>query len=210
MAGLFCIIVWLNMNPVKPKAIVFDADGMLIKGERVSTRLARDYGVPMAKISPFFENEFKDCIVGKKDLTEVIVPYIGKWGWKGTVADFLNFWFVESYRVDNDMLAEVELIRKSGIVTILATNQEKHRVKFMENEMGLKAFFDKIIVSSDIGCKKNQPEFMEIIAGSIPGIKPGEVLFFDDRQENVDAARNFGFQAELFTSTEKFKEIVGI
>jgi len=49
------------------KAIIFDADGMLVTGERFSTRFARDFNVPMEKIRLFFDNEFKDCILGKKD-----------------------------------------------------------------------------------------------------------------------------------------------
>src|SRR3989344_6401673 len=123
------------MNGIK--AIIFDADGRMITGERPSARLPREYGVPPEKISAFFDNEFKECILGKRDLKEAIAPYLKVWGWKGSVDDMLHFWFAESYKTEERMVQAVRALRGKGITCILATNQEKYRVSYMKNEMGL-------------------------------------------------------------------------
>jgi putative hydrolase of the HAD superfamily len=198
------------MNKKLPKAIVFDADGMIIRGERFSTRFSRQFNVPIEKINPFFEKEFQDCLVGKRDLVEALSPYLERWNWKKGIDELIHFWFAESYKVDEEMLRVVEKVKESGIVCILATNQEKRRVSYMKNEMGLAYIFDHIIASSDVGHRKNSPSFFRAMLERVRGILPHEMLFFDDRQENVEAAKRFGFEAHLFTGIKDFRTVVGI
>lgn len=52
------------------KAVIFDADGVLIKAERFSLHLERDYGITKERTLPFFTGIFKDCLIGKADLKE--------------------------------------------------------------------------------------------------------------------------------------------
>jgi 2-haloacid dehalogenase len=54
-----------------------------------------------------------------------------------------------------------------------------------------------IIVSAHEGVIKPDQRIFEITADRLPH-EPAAVLFFDDRSENVDAARAYGFDAELF------------
>lgn len=55
-----------------------------------------------------------------------------------------------------------------------------------------------VIVSAHEGVVKPDRRIYEITAGRLPHA-PGEVVFFDDRPDNVEAARAFGFDAEVFT-----------
>jgi 2-haloacid dehalogenase len=55
-----------------------------------------------------------------------------------------------------------------------------------------------IIVSAHEGCVKPERRIYEITAERLPHA-PSDVLFFDDRPANVEAARAFGFDAEVFT-----------
>lgn len=186
----------------KIKAVIFDADGMVIKGDRPSLRLSRDWGVPAEEVSKFFDNEFKDCVLGKRDLREAVAPYLSRWKWKGTTEDFLHFWFAESYHNDEVIITEAKRLRAEGVICILATNQEKLRVFYMKEQMGLAKVFDYIIASSDIGYKKPQKEFLEALMKLIPGTLPDEVLFFDDREVNIESAKNFGFEARLYKGND--------
>lgn len=189
------------------KVIIFDADGMLVRGERFSSRFSRDFNVPMEKIRLFFDNEFKDCILGKKDLIEEIKPYLTLWGYNGTVEEILDYWFARDRVIDKDVLEAVEHFRKDGKICILATNQEKHAATFLRKEMGLEKIFDFIVASSDIGYKKPQVEFFEEIFKKLPGIKKEEILFFDDRPENIEGVKNFSMQTRLYKNIKDLKNI---
>lgn len=49
---------------------------------------------------------------------------------------------------------------------------------------------------------------MERIFSVRPNTKPNEVLFFDDKQANVEAARQFGFRAELFNNEKQGVDVL--
>lgn len=44
---------------------------------------------------------------------------------------------------------------------------------------------------------------MERICSVRPNTKPSQVLFFDDKSENINAARQFGWRAELFNNSNQ-------
>ena len=63
------------------KALLFDADGVLVNGEMFSNHLLRDHGLDSEVTAPFFKGPFTDCVIGKADLKAVIAPYLQQWGW---------------------------------------------------------------------------------------------------------------------------------
>lgn len=193
------------------KAIIFDADGMVIKkGPRFSDYLEKDSVIPVVITKDFFENEFQDCLVGKADLKEELSKYIEKWGWTRTVNDLLDYWFSVGKNVDPDMISTIEKLRSEGILCYLATNQEKYRTEyFIRSEMDFGNVFDNVFSSAYIGFKKPQTEFFNHIMNSLPeGTERNEVMFWDDDEDNVKEAEQFGFQANLYTDFEDFQERV--
>lgn len=186
------------------KAVIFDADGVLINGEMFSVQLARKYGITTDKTLPFFNGIFKDCIIGKADLKEVLPPYLKEWGWGKTVEDFLDYWFKSEHNIDLELVNFIKELRKQGIKCYLATNQEKHRVNYMLGKMGFSEVFDKIYASAHLGHKKPSFEFYTKVMDDLNGIKKEEVLFWDDSPENVEAANEFGINAELYSNFQDF------
>jgi putative hydrolase of the HAD superfamily len=78
------------------KVIIFDADGVLINTERrFSILLAEKYGIPLEKTLPFFNGPFQDCLIGKANLKETILPFLNTWGWKKGIDALLDIWFQE-------------------------------------------------------------------------------------------------------------------
>jgi putative hydrolase of the HAD superfamily len=188
------------------KAIIFDADGVLIHTERFSTTLEREQGITMEQTAPFFAEKFHACRIGAADLKEEIAPYLESWGWTKGVDAFLEYWFDIEYNLDKDLIKYIEELRKKGVVCMLGTNQEKRRFDYMSEKIGFKDIFDRVYVSAHLGCAKPEHEYFDKILLDLPGISKGEILLVDDRQEHIDSAEKFGIHGEFYTSLENLKK----
>ncbi len=189
------------------KTIVFDADGVVIhrRNKRFSERISAKLNLPYEEILPFFENEFKKCLIGKADLRTEIKPYLKKWSWKKSTKELLRYWFEGEKVVDKKIIAYIKQIRRKGIKCCLATNQEKYRFNFMKKNLGLADIFDKLFSSCDAGFKKPDKRFYELILKELK-IKPENIIFWDDNEKNVLAAKQAGINAYLYKNYQDFKK----
>lgn len=62
--------------------------------------------------------------------------------------------------------------------------------------------FDYSCYSCDLRCAKPAPEIFEDCLRGV-GVEPGAALFLDDREENIEAARQLGIHAIHFVSPEQ-------
>ncbi|OGG71896.1 hypothetical protein A3E65_02420, partial [Candidatus Kaiserbacteria bacterium RIFCSPHIGHO2_12_FULL_56_13] len=196
------------------KAVIFDTDGMVIHREMYfSQRFSQEFGVPMEKVLPFFKNEFQLCLVGKADLKQELAKYLDKWNWKKSVDDLLLFWFEHESNLDKKMLDSIKVLRDKGIRCYLDTNNEKYRVQYLFDNLGLKNFFDGAFSSAELGFLKPQPEFWSAIHNHLGKPDKSEVLVWDDDKENVESAKSFGFHSEFYSGLDAYenrmKSLVG-
>lgn len=187
------------------KVIIFDADGVLINAEYAAVHLEREFGITQVQTNEFFKGVFYDCIVGKKDLKVELEPYLKKWGWKKSLNDFLDYWHTKEHVIDQPLIDYIQELREKGFLCCLATNQNRYRFAYMLKEMGFGEAFDRVYASDFLGHRKPDREFYAKILEDLEGIEKEEVLFWDDRLENVEAARQFGIQSELYTSFDEFE-----
>jgi putative hydrolase of the HAD superfamily len=89
----------------------------------------------------------------------------------------------------------VHRLRASGYAVHLGTNQHAQRAAHMRRTMAYDDLFDVSVYSCDIGVAKPDPAYfgraLELIVA-----EPHEVLFVDDREDNVLGARAAGLVAE--------------
>lgn len=188
------------------KVLIFDADGVLINGDIFSKRFSKEYNIDISRINPFFDGPFKDCLVGKADLKEVLAPYLKEWGWKDGVDNFLEYWFSTEHSIDKELISYIQTYRRNGVKCVMATNQEKYRADYLFNKIGFVNSFDKMYVSAHLGHKKTNKEFFEKLTNDLDDISKAEILFWDDDIENINTAKEFGINAELYTTFEDFKQ----
>jgi putative hydrolase of the HAD superfamily len=67
--------------------------------------------------------------------------------------------------------------------------------------------FTALTYSCRIGVAKPDPRAYEICAQRL-GVAPSDVLFFDDNERNVVAARETGMIAEVFTSPDQVRKVL--
>ncbi len=79
--------------------------------------------------------------------------------------------------------------------------------QFRQEGLEMKDYFDGEVCSYKAKCYKPEPEIFEYTCRTC-GIEPGETLFFDDSQANVDAARALGFHALRVAPGTEFADMV--
>ena len=92
-------------------------------------------------------------------------------------------------------LALVDRLRGAGLGVHLGTNQHRQRGEHMRTVLGFDRLFDVSCYSWELGTKKPEPDYFEIALERI-GAPADEVLFVDDMEANVEAARTVGLRAE--------------
>lgn len=187
------------------KAVLFDADGVLINAVQFSKTLAKEHGISRAQTEEFFQGPFRKSVIGKADLKEIIAPYLTKWKWKGGVDAFLHYWFESEHVIDQALVEHIQILRKKNIKCYLATNQTQERIDYILKQMGFKEEFDGIFASSHLGHRKPTLKFYELVVKDLP-FKKDQILFWDDSEKNVAAAKHFGIHAELYTTFEDFMD----
>ncbi len=188
------------------RAVLFDADGVVINPMLQFSRLLEsEYGITPAMTRTFFGGIFKECLAGQADLSEVLPPFLETWRWTGGVDEFIGLWMAADDHPDRALLAAIQDLRQAGTLCGLATLQERNRAAYMRTSMNFSTSFDRLFFSCDMGCLKPAPVFYQKIQAEL-GL-PGEaILFWDDAPPNVAAAREMGWQAELYTGFAAFQE----
>ncbi|MCC6323624.1 HAD-IA family hydrolase [Candidatus Nomurabacteria bacterium] len=188
------------------KVILFDADGVLVNGERFSVVLEREHGISINKTLPFFNGEFQNCLIGNADLKETVEPHLSDWGWEQGTDAFLDYWFNAEHTINEELIEYIQELRQKGIQCFVATNNEKYRFGYMLDKMGFAKSFDKTYSSAHLGSKKPDLEFFQKIYNELENVGKDEILFIDDDHKNVENAKEFGINAEIYQSVDQIKK----
>lgn len=188
------------------KEILLDADGVVIRprDQYFSQKFSREYNIPLEEVLPFFKGDYKKAAVGEVDIKDVLPPYLEKWGYGGTIDQFLQYWFEGERDLDQKLLEVVKRLREEGNRVHLASDNETHRAKYLMEEVGLNDLFDSAFFSSNLGVTKSDPAFFQKIAETL-GVPVTELYYWDDDPKNVEVAGRIGVRANVYTSAEDLK-----
>lgn len=158
------------------------------------------------------------------DVAELLVPFVGRHGRAGLLAEAIDRDYVEASlgrmdtdifwqrmgvdpALENDYLAGNRLIE--GTLEALAALKRRHgRLACLPNDVsswslklrqrfGLESWIDRWFIGGDLGLRKPSAEIYRLAAARL-GVRPQDVVFVDDRLRNLDAAKAIGFNTVLF------------
>jgi len=183
---------------MKPKIILFDIDGVIVRPPYYFWKVLEERWYKNAEsiLNNFFVNENTDCTEWRADISEKIVSYLQKIGWKKSVEEFFIEQFAfEAQYFDKDFIRIVEKFQDSWISCYLASAQEKIRAKYFLEELGFNKIFDGHYISCDVWYRKDKPEYWDLILWDIqqnfPHVQREEILFIDDGERNIETAQSF-------------------
>ncbi|MFE0156674.1 HAD family hydrolase [Nonomuraea sp. NPDC059007] len=108
---------------------------------------------------------------------------------------------------DPEMVALVNELADEGRTLGLLSNIIEDLVPVWERTDWLRRFAARTF-SCRIGVAKPDPRAYEVAAGQL-GVPMERILFLDDSEANVRAAREVGMGAEVFTSAAQVRKLVG-
>jgi putative hydrolase of the HAD superfamily len=119
------------------------------------------------------------------------------------VREHMEAWRSHRGTAVDETVERLEALRSDGHRTYVFTNG----TDYVPTELvllGLDRLFDGVLNSADFGVAKPDPQAYAAAHRAIEAdlgrvVARGDVWFTDDRGDNVAAAREFGWDAELFT-----------
>lgn len=118
-------------------------------------------------------------------------------GFGGTYAEFLTLW--NSCFTEITPMKELFLSLKGRLPVYILSNTNLLHFTALRKQFPFLERADGLILSYEEKCRKPQPRIYEI-ALRRAGVSGGEAVFIDDLPANIEAARQAGINALLFTS----------
>ena len=179
------------------KAIIFDAGGVIVPEKRLSEgeSLIERVGISKNKLEEIQLNLYPLVIKGEMSLYDYYRCILNKSNMKSDPREFLQRHLADHRKVlgslDIKIVDLIENLRGKYLVcwssnTELEIAQETLTNIFFSN-------FSKRYLSCEIGLSKPEREYFEYILNDLK-IPPEQILFIDDRRENIDGAESCGFR----------------
>ena len=110
----------------------------------------------------------------------------------------------ESYVINDSVRSYVCKLRDAGYTTCLCSNNFITRIRELEEEFAFLRHFDTKIFSYDIGVlKPNVNIFKALVEQS--GVDASKLVYSDDNESNLSAAKKLGINAFIFKNIDQFK-----
>ncbi len=184
--------------------VLWDADGVLQRvtgGGEESMRPS--VAGRIEDIEGFLEAAYwaeRPALAGEVSWLDVLPGLLERWGVADTYDDVVRGWLsIEPVEATHDLL---RALRQAGLRCYLATNQAEHRGVHMRDVMGYGELFDGAFYSYEMRVAKPDPGYFRFIVDSL-GVPAEEMLFLDDRLDNVESARSVGLRAEVWSYREE-------
>ncbi len=122
--------------------------------------------------------------------------------------EFVEIW-CDNFWLNDDAISAIKWLGRERRL-VLVSNTDVLHWKYLDRKYGLAKLFDGVVLSYRVGVVKPEPEIYKI-ALEKAGVTPGEAVFVDDIEENVEAARKLGMAGILYQpGVDLVGEIEGI
>lgn len=176
--------------PIVPKAIIFDLGKVL---------LDFDYGIAARTLAPrtrIGEQAIRSLLdqspllhqfeSGQISANELYATFVAESGFTGTLADFRAA-FGDIFTEIPAMIALHAELKAAGLPTHILSNTNDIAVEHIQHRFPFFAGFTSYIFSHEVGAMKPKVPIYEALERSA-GFSGTDLLYIDDRAENIDAA----------------------
>ncbi len=191
------------------RAIIFDADGVLIGGKDKSGKylwqknIETDLGLSADQVCQIYSGDWSLVLKGLVDSRQHFKNMFAKLNIGVSVDEFVEYWLKNDSAINTEILPVIKSIK--GAKLYIGTNQDRRRTTILQEKF--EPYFDKIFSSYQIGAIKPEPKFFRYIE-SILNIQSFDIAFIDDSKSHVEAATKLGWICHHYQSIEELKHFI--
>lgn len=188
------------------KAVIFDIGGVLIENPAskmkkfISNALNISERALVYRSSPYIA-DFQKGLISENELLKRVTK--NTWNQQEYGDSIWKRAIEESYSPIKEMFYLITMLKKCDLKIGILSNTEIPVVEFLQNQDF--SMFDEIIYSCLEGLRKPEEEIYLLSINRI-GFEADEIIFVDDREENVIAARQIGIIGIQFLSSDQVKK----
>ena len=194
-------------EPPAYDALIFDLGGVIVPhdNEALRERLVSRCSAPDAADRLTAIAHAASYGNGERTIRQLHADLVSTLGYQGDWPGFVEDWCCH-LSLDASMLAFVEGLGERHRVMIFSNTNAQHWDHVVGLSGGRLGRFEAYL-SHEIGDLKPALSAYARVA-EMACVDPGRCLFIDDRADNVEAARQAGFHAEVFTSQAALTDLL--
>lgn len=194
----------------KPSIVVFDLGKVLLEFDYsiAARKLAAQATLPLAEIQKMFDHtpllyRYETGLMTRAEFFEAVQQVTG---FHGTSNEFSSF-FADIFWEIPIMVELHATLRQRGVPTYIFSNTNDLAILHIRRNFPFFANFDGYILSYEVRAMKPDPRIYEALE-QMSGKRGPEILYLDDRQENVDAGAARGWHVILQTHPAQSRSLV--
>ena len=189
----------------RPRAVVFDLGKVLVDFDYsiAGRRIAARGKMPAAEVQKFIDHSpllFR-FETGQINREQFFAEVQSATGFEGTLDEFTEF-FADIFSPIQPMLNLHAALRQRGVPTYVFSNTNELAVGHIRKNFPFFSQFNGYVCSYQHGAMKPDARLYEVVERT-SRLGGSELLYLDDRPENVAAGAARGWQAVLHESAEK-------
>lgn len=181
------------MEATNMDSILFDLGNVLVHYDhsRTLSALAALYGVDAEKVLHLYQEIAPAFGLGRLEPEEVVGLFNQRFGAEHSLEQFAEA-FCSGLARDDAALAYAVSLRQEGALAIgVISNTNAIHVAWLDDHAPELKEFDLVMMSNEVGMCKPDPEIFEL-AMELLNVPARRILYIDDLEENVEAARKLG------------------
>jgi HAD superfamily hydrolase (TIGR01509 family) len=182
-----------------PSIVVFDLGKVLVEFDYsiAGNKIAAQSSISPQEIRKHLDHSpllyrYETGLMTRKEFFDEVKQATG---FRGTIDEF-NGYFADIFWEIPPMIELHANLRRRGILTYIFSNTNDLAVAHIRKNFPFFANFDGHILSYEVGAMKPSAKIYEDLE-KMSGKRGAEILYLDDRQENVDAGAARGWQVIL-------------
>lgn len=188
------------------RTVLFDLSEVLIAGLiGIEQRLAEQVGLePSEVLEALGGDHLVRLLHGQSSEDEYLDAVLDRHGWS-MEPDELKALIRSNFHTRIDGMDELLAQLSGSYELVLLSDHCTEWVEYIQSKHPFLELFERQFYSCTIGHTKRDRRSFQVVLAEI-GRSPGEVLFVDDSQGNVETARSLCLNAIRFTSAEQLRE----